>query len=86
MSTISTLETEVEEDEATWTPESSPRREKEPESARRSEERSIELERVRTFGTPPKADREVAAPTQDWRLKIPEKGYVPGRNSVGVAF
>ena len=54
------------------------------------EEKSIELERVKTFGTPPtpsdEKQVEAAVSDNDWRLKIPEKGYVPGRNSVGVAF
>ena len=87
VSTISTLESEDVEDEHTWTPESSPGREKREVEmmVRGSEEKSVELERVRTFGTPPKK-MEVAVPGENWRLQIPEKGYVPGRNSVGVAF
>lgn len=95
MSTVSTLESEVDvDDQVTWTPESSPGREKiEREMvvpSARTEEKSIELERTRTFGTPPTPSQEkvleAAIPDEDWRLKIPEKGYVPGRNSVGVAF
>lgn len=95
MSTVSTLESEVDvDDEVTWTPESSPGREKRegemivPRGT--NNEKSIELERVRTFGTPPtpshEKELEAAVPNDDWKLKIPEKGYVPGRNSVGVAF
>jgi hypothetical protein len=90
VSTVSTLESEEEvEDEKTWTPESSPGRDKREVEimGRGSEKKSVELERVRTFGTPPKKmEVEMAAPRENWRLQIPEKGYVPGRNSVGVAF
>ena len=83
VSTVSTLESEDAEDEHTWTPESSPGRENRDVgmTARGSEEKSVELERVRTFGSPP---RKIIG--EDWKLRIPEKGYVPGRNSVGVAF
>ncbi|TVY82890.1 hypothetical protein LSUE1_G005149 [Lachnellula suecica] len=94
VSTVSTMESEVDADgdEETWTPESSPGREKrQGDMVRGSEDRSIELERmrsVRTFGTPPSRGKEMSTADQEesWRLQIPEKGYVPGRNSVGVAF
>ncbi|TVY42909.1 hypothetical protein LOCC1_G004690 [Lachnellula occidentalis] len=87
VSTVSTLESEDVEDEHTWTPESSPGRENRDAgmTARGSEETSVELERVRTFGSPPRK-MGVAVPGDDWKMRIPEKGYVPGRNSVGVAF
>lgn len=43
------------------------------------DEKSIELTRMRTFG-------EVEMGVEEtWRVE-PMPGYVPGRNSVGVAF
>ncbi|RDL38837.1 uncharacterized protein BP5553_03177 [Venustampulla echinocandica] len=92
VSTVSTLESDVDDDDdedesakqsATITPESSPGRVKgrgfEPQ---REIEKSIELERTRTFG-----EKQMRA-DEKWRMETPiETGlHIPGRNSVGVAF
>jgi hypothetical protein len=90
-STVSTLESELEAPptiETTWTPESSPgreRAEKEVEiralSIDSGREESVELTRVRTFGE--KKENE-----ERWRMEaLPTvAGHMHGRNSVGVAF
>jgi len=43
------------------------------------QDQSVELTRVRTFG-----EKEMGV-EETWRME-PIPGYVPGRNSVGVAF
>lgn len=74
MSTVSTLED-------TWTAESSPGRET------GTRDTTVELERSRTFGALSSQGNVMdAIAKEDWRMKIPEKGYVPGRIGVGVAF
>lgn len=90
MSTVSTLESELEAPptiETTWTPESSPgreRAEKEVEirsfSVDSQEGGSVELERVRTFGEKERGLDE------RWRMESLPIGHIHGRNSVGVAF
>lgn len=91
VSTVSTFDSDVDDDRdefakrsATLTPESSPGRAKgsrgfEPQ---REIEKSIELERTRTFG-----EQQVMV-DEKWRMEIPIETnlHIPGRNSVGVAF
>jgi hypothetical protein len=91
ISTVSTLESELEAPptiETTWTPESSPGRErmqKEVEirafSMDSGRGESVDLTRVRTFG-------EKEGDDEKWRMEtLPAMpGHVHGRNSVGVAF
>lgn len=93
--TVSTLNTEVDEPTppATWTPHSSPGQEKIDKSEveirtfsidSERNEQSIELTRARTFGEKEMGDDE------KWRMHVDElpavQPYIPGRNSVGVAF
>jgi hypothetical protein len=91
-STVSMLESELEAPptiETTWTPDSSPgreRTEKEVEirtfSTDSSRDESVDLARVRTFGEKERSEEE------KWRMEAlpPMTGHVHGRNSVGVAF
>jgi len=89
---VSTLESELDEPTApaTWTPNSSPGRDRgeKPDVEIRTlsmdserNEKSIELSRVRTFG-----EKEIGAPEERWQLEAVPLGHVHGRNSVGVAF
>jgi len=89
---VSTLESELDEPTVptTWTPNSSPSRDRGEKTdveirtlSMDSErnEKSIELSRVRTFG-----EKEIGAPEERWRLEAVPVGHVHGRNSVGVAF
>jgi hypothetical protein len=93
--TVSTLESELSELDRppvapTWTPDSSPSRhtaEKIEDVAIRTfsmdserNEKSIELQRMRTFG-----EKEMGV-EERWRMQVDSLPVVPGRNSVGVAF
>lgn len=89
-STISTLESELDEPTAptTWTPQSSPGGAGKRDVTIRTlsmdevrDDRSIELTRMRTFG-----EKEMSA-DETWRMEpINMQERAPGRNSVGVAF
>lgn len=89
MSTVSTLESELDEPTVptTWTPQSSPGgagkrdvkiRTLSMDEMRDENEKSIELTRIRTFGEKDGVGEE------KWRMEPVPAGH--GRNSVGVAF
>ncbi|KAG0649452.1 hypothetical protein D0Z07_4520 [Hyphodiscus hymeniophilus] len=89
VSTVSTLESELDEPTAptTWTPQSSPGGVGKTGDVRTLSldevryEKSIELTRMRTFG------EEENGVDERWRMEsVPGHGHVHGRNSVGVAF
>ena len=92
VSTVSTLESELDEPTAptTWTPQSSPGG---AESRKRDvtirtlsldevRDENVELTRMRTFGEKETGDEE------KWRMELMpgQQGHMHGRNSVGVAF
>lgn len=90
-STASTLQSTLNEPAitSTWTPGSSPRSDIEKRDVvirtfsmdSETNEKSIELTRVRTFG-----EKEMGV-DETWRMEpMPGQVLVPGRNSVGVAF